>query len=375
MHRRLTLALLVAALLTALFVSAQPGAAKPVPRAPKTFFGIGPQTPLTPLDLEYMKAGGIGSLRLPISWSAIQPTRTGGYDWTGTDQVVEELSRAGMRILPFFYSTPKWLAADWRRLPVDSGAQRSAWTAFLKAIVGRYGPGGEFWDEHAPGVVTYESEAIRRPQPIRDWQIWNEVNFFYFAFPVSVSRYARLVNISGPAIKSVDPKANVILSGLFGEPKQRGNKGMKAVDFLAALYRYPGLKNRFDSIALHPYAVFAEDLEEMVEEVHEVTVENRDRPGFYITELGWGSQNNFKQVAYEQGPRGQAKQLRDSYAYMLENRGRLNLKGAYWFSWKDLPDSCTFCDSVGLFHQGPKFKPKPAWRTFLTFTRGVPRPR
>lgn len=375
MHRRLTLALLLLALTTAVFAATQSGAAKPVPRAPKTFFGIGPQTPLTERDLEFMKAGGIGSVRLPVSWPSVQPTEKGGYQWEGVDSLVGALSSKGLRLLPVIYGTPRWLNRDERRLPVDNARQRRNWTAFLRALVNRYKPGGEFWVERAPGQVTYESEAIRRPQPIRDWQIWNEVNFFYFASPVSVPRYARLINISGPAIKAADPRANVMLSGLFGEPKQRGSKGMKAVDFLERLYRYPGIENRFDSIALHPYATFAKDLEEMVEEIHEVTVDNRDRPGFYITELGWGSQNNFRQVAYEQGPRGQAKQLRLSYTYMLQNRGRLNLKGAYWFSWKDLPDSCSFCDSVGLFREGPKFKPKPAWRTFLTFTRGQPRPR
>lgn len=375
MHRRLTLALLVAALATALFATAQSGAAKPVPRAPKTFFGIGPQTPLLERDYEYMKAGGIGSVRLLVAWPAIQATEKGGYNWEGLDAQVEELSRKGLRMLPVVYGTPRWLNKDERRLPVDNGRQRKAWTAFLTALVSRYKPGGEFWVQHAPGVVTYESEAIRSPQPIRDWQIWNEVNFFYFAYPVSVPRYARLLSITGPAIKAADPNANVMLSGLFGEPKQKGVKGMKAVDFLDRLYAYPGIKSRFDSIALHPYAIFAEDLEEMVEEVHEVTVENRDRPGFYITELGWGSQNNFQQVAFEQGPRGQAEQLRDSYTYMLENRGRLNLKGAYWYSWKDLKGSCSFCDSVGLFHEGKNFRPKPAWHAFLKFSRGLPRPR
>ncbi len=375
MQRRLTLALLLAALATALFASTQIGAAKPVPRAPKTFFGIGPQTGLTERDLEYMRAGGIGSVRLPIYWSAIQPSEKSAYDWSSVDPLVEQLSRKGLRLLPVIYGTPSWLNRDERRLPVDNGRQRRNWTAFLKAIVSRYKPGGEFWVERSPGVVQYQSEAIRPPQPIREWQIWNEVNFFYFAAPVSVSRYARLINISGPAIRSADPRANVMLSGLFGEPKQRGSKGMKAVDFLKRLYRFPGIKRNFDSIALHPYAVFAKDFQEMVEDLHEVTVENRDRPGLHITELGWGSQNNFKQVAFEQGPRGQAKQLRDSYRYMLENRGRLNLKAAYWYSWKDVKGSCSFCDSVGLFHEGERFRPKPAWHTFLSFSRGQPRPR
>jgi len=106
----------------------------------------------------------------------------------------------------------------------------------------------------------------------------------------------------------------------------------------------------------------------------EVTRENGDRVPLYITEMGWGSQNNFKQVAFEQGVKGQVKQLKDSYGYLLENRNRLDLKQVYWFSWKDLPGSCNFCDSVGLFHAGPKFKPKPSWRAFIGLTGGRARP-
>ena len=90
--------------------------------------------------------------------------------------------------------------------------------------------------------------------------------------------------------------------------------------------------------------------------------------------MGWGSENNFQQVAFEQGIQGQVKQLRDSYGYLLENRNRLNLKQVYWFSWKDMPDSCNFCDSVGLFRDGATFKPKPAWRAFVGLTGGRARP-
>ncbi len=374
MKRLLTTSLLLAALATALFVGAQSGSAKAPPRAPKAFFGIGPQTELLPEDFDYMKAGGIGSIRIVVPWGALQPQAGGPYQWAALDQVAAEASRRGMRLLPVIYGLPRWLGGDERRLPIDNARQRLAWTRFLRALVERYGPGGEFWNERAPGVVNYESEAISRPQPIRSWQIWNEVNFFYFARPVSVPRYARLITISSPVIKAVDPGAEVVLSGLFGEPKGSPARGIDAADFLAALYRYPGIKSRFDAVALHPYAIDAADFERMVEEMHEVTVENHDRPGLQITELGWGSENNFRQVAFEQGIRGQVEQLRGSYRFMLENRGRLNLKAAYWFSWKDVKESCTFCDSVGLFREGKKFRPKPAWRAFVALSGGRVRP-
>ncbi len=149
---------------------------------------------------------------------------------------------------------------------------------------------------------------------------------------------------------------------------------MPAAKFLETIYRSPGIKSSFDGIALHPYAVDAETLEELVEGLVEVTKENHDRVPLYITEMGWGSQNNFNQVAFEQGIQGQVKQLKDSYGYLLGNRNRLDLKQVYWFSWKDLPGSCNFCDSVGLFRSGPKFKPKPSWRAFIALTGGRARP-
>jgi hypothetical protein len=373
MRNRLAAVLIAVCCTAALVIGAQAGSAAPPPKPPKGFFGIAPQSGLTDRDLEYMKAGGIESIRWPLLWPQIQPTAKGGYDWSTFDPVVSLAARHGLGVLPVAFGTPGWLVNKETTMPIDSGRARRAWAAFLKAAVERYGPGGEFWAEKAPGVVQYEP-AIPRPKPIRAWQVWNEANFFYFAFPISPTRYARLLKASTPAIKGADPGAKVILSGLFGEPTAGVKRGMAASQFLEGIYRVPGIKSRFDGVALHPYAVDAETLEELVEGMHEVMVENRDRVPFYVTEMGWGSQNNFKIVAFEQGPQGQARQLRDSYRYLMDNQRRLNLKQVYWYSWKDLPDSCSFCDSVGFFKSGPKFRAKPAWRSFVAITGGKPRP-
>jgi Beta-galactosidase len=373
MKRRPLPILLALALLAVLLTAVSSGSAKPPVATPKGFFGIGPQTAITTEDARYMRVGGLETVRVAISWAGIQPTRRGGYDWAGTDATVETLTRAGLQVLPFIYSPPRWVVRDWRTMPVNNAQQRSAWRALLRAMVQRYGPGGEFWHEHSPSGVHYET-AISDPLPIRNWQIWNEANFFYFAKPVSPALYAKLVTISSSAIKSVDPNARVILSGLFGEPAVGGTKGMDATDFLAALYEKPGLKHRFDGIALHPYAADSRDLENMVEGLYEVTKENRDRPPLHVTEMGWGSQSNYQEVAFERGIRGQARELKASYGYLLENQRRLNLKSIYWFSWKDLADSCNFCDSVGFFREGERYKPKPAWHAFVGITGGRARP-
>jgi len=343
-------------------------------KAPVGFYGIVPQTELTPEDTRYMKAGGIESVRLPLGWSGVQPTAQSAYDWSSFDAQVATAARAGLRVLPFIASTPRWVARKETTLPIDSGRARQGWKAFIKAAVKRYGPGGEFWTEYAPGVIQYEP-AIPRPLPIRVWQVWNEANFFYSAYPASPSRYARLLKLTGPVIKAADPGAKVVIAGLFGNPDEGPPRAMDATKFLEALYRVPGIKSSFDAIALHPYAFHVDILEELTNGIREVALKNHDAgASLYITEMGWGSQNDPNEVAFEQGLRGQARELRGAYRYLLENRYRLNVKAAYWFSWKDLDGYCNFCDSVGFFHDGPRFRPKPAWHAFVGLTGGRARP-
>jgi hypothetical protein len=113
----------------------------------------------------------------------------------------------------------------------------------------------------------------------------------------------------------------------------------------------------------------------MVEDMRAVVLENHDAgAGLYITEMGWGSQNDPNVVAFEQGIAGQARELRAAYRFLLNNRHRFNLKAAYWFTWKDSRYYCNFCDSVGFFRESKRFHAKPAWHTFVQISGGRARP-
>jgi hypothetical protein len=343
--------------------------------APRGFFGIVPQAILSEEDAEYMRAGRIGSIRMGIGWESVQEKRGGTYNWEGTDREVATAANQGLQVLPFLAGVPRWLSHKGTKLPIDSAVARGGWTAFVNAAVKRYGPGGEFWTEHTPAAANEDGIVIRRPLPMHTWQIWNEANFFYFAYPVSPTRYARLLKLSYGAIKSADPRAQILLSGLFGEPDEGGKRGMSAAGFLSALYEVPGIKHYFDDVALHPYAFHVEDLEAMVEDMRAVVLKNHDSgAGLYITEMGWGSQNDPNVVAFEQGIGGQARELRGAYRYLLDNRNRLNLKATYWFTWKDSRYYCNFCDSAGFFHESKRFHAKPAWHAFVHITGGRARP-
>jgi hypothetical protein len=337
---------------------------------PRTFFGIVPQTPVTEREAEYMRAGRIGSLRLSLSWASVQARPGSPFEWSGFDAAVATAAQQQIRILPVLGGVPRRLAHKQTTLPVQSAAQRRGWAAFVRAAVERYGARGTFWSEHAPGTADFVPRL-----PIREWQVWNEPNFFYFAKPVSPGGYARLVKLSRRAMSAVEPRAKLILGGLFGEPAGPRRKAMPAAEFLDRLYSVHGLKRSFDGVALHPYAADATALRGLTERLRRVMVANRDRrAGLYITEMGWGSQNDPNVVSFERGPHGQVREMRNAYRYLIGNRHRLNLKGVYWFTWKDVKGACNFCDSTGFFGAGSRFKPKPVWRAFVNLTGGRARP-
>jgi hypothetical protein len=352
---------LLAAVAAALLVPASAAA------VPPGFFGISPQTELRPADTARMRQARIGTVRVPVLWGDVQPSAREAFNWAPLDATVALTARDRLTVLPFLYGTPGWLAGKATTLPVDNARQRQAWTTFLRAAVDRYGPGGEFWREHDVSSRDYVP-----PRPIRAWQIWNEENFFYFAKPASPERYGRLLKLANRAIASRDRGALLIAGGLFGNPRQGPPLAMKASQFVARLYRLPGIKAALDGIALHPYAPDVPTLRVLTEEVRDAVVRAHDRAaGLYITELGWGSQLDPQNVAFEVGVQGQARNLRAAYRYLVGNRGRLNLKQVDWYSWKDAPPGiCNFCDSVGLFRRGLGFHPKPAWHAFVGVTHG-----
>jgi hypothetical protein len=332
---------------------------------PRGFFGIAPPTPIGEGDAARMASGGIESVHLPLVWADIQPQPEGEYDWREFDAKMAVLARRHLQVLPFAYGTPRWISHDPARLPIDGPRARRTWAQFLRAAVERYGPRGSFWAEH-----DGSSGDFLPRRPIHVWQIWNEENFFYFAKPASPGRYGRLFKASHNAVRAIDPGAKTIIGGLFGRPRQRPPQAMAATTFLERLYRVRGIRAALDGIDVHPYARNARVLREEVEEVRQVAIANRDRgAGLYVTEMGWGSQNDPRKVAFEVGRSGQARELRRAYSFLISAQRRLHLKQVYWFSWKDAPGVCNFCDSAGLFYGGARFRPKPAWHSFTAIAR------
>jgi len=349
-------------------------AAAPAAAVPKTFWGVVPQATPSTEQFQRLQRGKVGSVRIPIPWNAVQPIQGAVPDWRGVDAFVRGAAIAGIDVLPFVSGAPAWAVASDPSisshppvtLPVKTGAQRAAWSAFLTMAVERYGPGGRFWAEN-PTVP---------PRPVRAWQIWNEENFFYFVSRPNPVDYGKLVKLSDTAIHAIDPGAKVVLGGMFAYPKEARSrrkppKAFFATTFLEKMYEgTPGIKSRFDAVALHPYTGEFKALTPQLEEVR-ATLKEAEDPGkpLWITELGWSSQPPSGGNSFAKGPSGQAKQLKGAFTLLRQRSAKWRIQRVYWFSVDDQVGVCNFCDGSGLF--GPGFVPKPAWSAYVKFTGGL----
>jgi Glycosyl hydrolase catalytic core len=357
------------------------GATATAPQAgavPANFWGVVPQLTPSAEQFQRLKRGGVDSIRIAISWGAVQPVRNGPYDFSASDGVIAAAAAAGIDVLPFLTNAPQWAVpsaavprgAGLRApafLPVRTGPQRSGWRNFLIQAVARYGPQGTFWLEN-PGLPK---------RPIRVWQIWNEPNFKYFVARPNPAEYGKLVKLSYSAIKAADSGARIILAGLFARPIEAEiEKGPPqayfAFDFLDQMYRStPGIKSKFQGYALHPYTGSYKNLTSRIEEVRSALKANHDAgKGLWITELGWSSKPPRAGNSFAKGLQGQAAQLKGAFGLLRAQRRKWHVQRVYWFSVDDLPGACNFCDGSGLFAEG--FRPKPAWNAFVRFAGGTP---
>ncbi len=369
--RAWTAALAVALLGLAVFA----GAARAVPA---NFWGVVPQAIPNEEQFQRLKRGGVDSVRIPIDWGSVQPSRGGPLVWSAVDPVIAKAAAAGLEVLPFLTGAPAWAVPSvWvpgshhtvkapSHLPA-SGAAGTAWASFVKGAVARYGPNGSFWAAN-PAVPRH---------PVRNWQIWNEENFKYFVAKPNPAEYGRLVKISYPALKGSDAGAKLILGGMFARPKEALSKAKPprayfASDFLDQMYEEsPGIKAKFNGVALHPYTGRYQELTPEIEEVRAVLRANKDAAkGLWITELGWSSESPTPSNIFAKGVNGQAAQLKGAFSLLVAKQVKWKLQRVYWFSVDDQVGSCNFCDGSGLFGEG--FVPKKSWPAYVKFAGGTP---
>lgn len=356
---------LIAAAIASLGASSGVAKRAPGAKAAASLFGLVLQGDFSkPIDAAALRVAKPDTVRILFVQNLISNgsgacTATGGAcDWSATDAQVGGAAQAGAQALPFLFGASS--------KPPLRGAAKASWDEFITAAVDRYGSGGTYWK--GPYQVEY---AGAKPKPVRVWQVWNEPGSPAFFEPKpDVAKYAKLLAASRTTIIAADKHAKIMLAGLFSSADRGAIRGrIPAIQFLSDLYNIRRAAERFDIVALHPYARAAGDMIGQVKQIRAVMKANGDgKKPLAITELGWSS-NEANGSLLAKGVEGQASTLTSAFKRLLKGRTRYRLDTVDWYALRDTPEgigSCKNCPFAGLLQADGT--PKPAYNAFLSFT-------
>jgi hypothetical protein len=335
----------------------------PTPAGPKPLLGATSGAlldPGAPLDSEVkvMRQSGVTTLRAPFYWSGAQPSRSKAPTFAATDPLVAAAARARIELLPLVLGTPPW-AARHPELGNSPPKGTATYAAFLKALIGRYGPDGTFWSEH-PDVPR---------RPIEAWQIWNEPNHLhYWSDQPFQHDYVALGRAARTAIKQADPKAQVVMAG-FAD---------RSWESIAAVYRAGG-KGVFDVVAIHPYTYEVRDVLRIVQYARRALRQagDGDRP-LWLTEVTWssGKRPGHQPAPFETTPTDQAARLAEALPLLIRERHQLGVERIYWENWistdRDHGNPFNFSGLRALGTDG-SVTAKPAFAEFKRIALGLQR--
>lgn len=310
----------------ALFALA-PGAAAAERRVPVGFHGVDydREAAWAPAGVQAamwgeMAHSGVESARVIFDWSEAQPQAVVPPSFHETDPLVLNAATHGIELLPVVMYTPAWareVPGKKESAPRDAGA----YTAYLRVLVARYGPGGTFWAEH-PELPA---------RPIRAWQVWNEPGMEYQWTPHANwhQRYGALVRAADAALAEADPGARLVLAGLTNFSWRE----------LRTLYDRGDVRGHFDVVALNAYTRDPGNLVEIVRRARKVMDARGDRKRpIRVTEFGASASQGRLQVGRDQDhlqttDRKLAKLVLAGYDALAANRRRLRIERAYWYTW------------------------------------------
>jgi hypothetical protein len=364
MHRVLAVIALAAGLL-----AAAPAADAAKRRVPTGFHGVmwdraATRAPGAEQERHWalMAESGVESVRTVLWWRESQPEAGSAPDFGRTDPLVELAARHNIGLLPIVLGTPDWAA----RTPGSGGSppeHASDYTAFLRALVLRYGPAGSFWDERP--------DLPRRP--LREWQIWNEPHLTEYWNAEGRRRnawapeYARLLKASKRAIEDIDPGATIVLAGLadfawrhverLGRSRIRRHFDVAALNFFTSRPRNVMKGVRFFRRALRRIGAA--------------------RKPIWLTETTWPAGKGRVppprpawQRAWYTTDSGMARRLRGLYSLAARNRRRLRLTRVYWYTWASAYQDGDLFDYAGLNRfGGGELESKPALTAYTESAR------
>jgi len=200
-----------------------------------------------------------------FNWDQIEPIRTEPptYHWEVVNEsVIREASARGIQIIATVKYTPSW-AQKYPGVSCGPVAQNSldAFAQFMQAVVTRYGVHDyniKHWE------MGNEPDVYRETVPPNNFfGCWGEINDDYYGG----GYYAEMLKRVYPAVKSVDPDAQIHIGGLWlkcdpTDPYPEG-EDCNPGNFLEGILRHYGANdggNYFDIVNFNGYGPYVGSL-------------------------------------------------------------------------------------------------------------------
>jgi hypothetical protein len=267
---------------------------------------------------------GVKWSREDFSWQRIEP-QPGEFHWDYYDKLLDTARRNGITV---YAIVGYW--TSWSKNYTSEGVDQ--YVAFLRQLVRRY------------------------QDRIKQWEIWNEPNIFFWQGPKAL--YAEMLKKSYKAIKETDPAAQVLGLSTAGID-------FKFIDEMLRLGA------PFDVLTIHPYRkqfddrAFIDDLKRVSEQVK--LPEGLPRP-VWLTEMGWATHVPHHALRQDFEPvtqRAQAELLARVYLCSIVSGVEPR---TFWYDFRDDgSDPFYFEHTLGTLRQDGR--PKPAYLAYATLTR------
>ena len=264
---------------------------------------------------------GVKWSREDFSWERLEP-RPGEFHWDFYDHLLDCARRNGITVYAIIgYWT------GWSKSYTAEGLDQ--YVAFVRRLVGRY------------------------KDRIKQWEIWNEPNIFFWQGPKEL--YAEMLKRSFAAIKEVDPAAQVL--GL-------STSGID-FDFIDKMLK---LGAPFDILTIHPYRRRLDDLafiNDLKQVSDQVKLADGTRRPVWLTEMGWATHVPHHVLRQDFAPvtqRVQAELLARVYLCSIVSGVEPR---TFWYDFRnDGADPVYFEHNMGIVRQDGR--PKPACLAYAT---------
>lgn len=283
-------------------------------------------------DLGLVKAMGFRWVKQKFPWREVEGIEKGQFDWYRTDHIVDEVEKAGLKLIVRLDQQPFWSE------PLDNQWQEN----------GPPGDPADFGDYCGAVAGRYRGR-------IGAYQVWNEPNLSreWGLRPPDPAGYTELLKACSTAIKAADPDAIVISAGLAPTGTDDAS-AMPDERFLQGMYD-AGASAYFDVLGVNAPGYKAPpelpstgaEAEEYgggrwfafrhVEDVRALMVANGDgRKQIAILEMGWTTDQVHPDYAwYAVDEATQAAYLVRAYQYAAE----------HWRPWMGLMVTIYISDS------------------------------